>query len=135
MNDDIADILQRAGIRATSNRVIVLRTLMQSHFPLSLSEIETQLETFDKSSVSRVLNLLNDKNLVNCIEDGRGIAKYEYCRPDISQEDNLHVHFYCKNCQRVYCFEEIAIPSLRIPSGFKIEGANYMLKGLCPNCR
>lgn len=134
MNEEIADILQQSGIRATSNRIMVLRTIMDSPFPLGLSEIERKLETLDKSSVFRVLTLLLQKHVVHCIEDGRGISKYEFHCSSNGLED-MHVHFYCEACNKVFCFEDNNIPSISVPSGFLVKGANFMLKGICPDCQ
>lgn len=129
-------LLERAGIKPTSNRLLVLRALESSEMPLSLIELETKLETLERSSISRVLALLLENDVVHSFEDGRGVAKYEICRGETHcSHDDMHAHFFCEKCNRVYCFEEIAAPKINIPDEFQIRSINYMLKGICPNCK
>ena len=128
-------LLEKVGVKTTSNRILVLRKIIDSELPLSLVELETELETLDRSSVLRVLNILLDHNIVHAFEDGRGVSKYEICHGESHCTINdMHAHFYCEKCDRVYCFEEISAPHINIPDGFRIRSLNYMLKGICPKC-
>lgn len=128
-------LLEAAGIKPTANRLIVLRALMKSEAPLSLIELETLLETLDRSSISRVLSLLLERDVVHAFEDGRGVSKYEICHGESHcSADDMHAHFYCEMCNRVFCFEDISAPRINIPPGFQIRTVNFMLKGVCPEC-
>ncbi|MCM1111596.1 MAG: transcriptional repressor, partial [Clostridium sp.] len=132
--------LEMAGIKPTPNRVLVARELAASEAPLSLGELETRLETLEKSSILRVLNMLLDRHLLHALEDGRGVVKYELCHhdhrgdPDDEPDSDIHVHFYCERCNRVVCFEDIPVPHVDIPVGYDIRSVNFMLKGICPDC-
>lgn len=135
-SENIAAMLERAGIKATSNRILVLRAIMESEGPASLPELEASLETLDKSSIFRVLTLLEKNHVVHAVEDGRGIECYELCGgrgKDCIGE--IHAHFYCTECRRVYCLENVAAPAVPLPEGFRATSVNYMLKGICPSCR
>lgn len=135
MNTDPVYIMEHAGVKPTSNRLIVLRTLLRSKSPLSLVEIESLIDTLERSSILRVLNLFHTHDIVHSIEDGRGITKYEVCHGEhCCSVDDMHPHFYCESCNSVYCFEELHIPDIKIPDSFKVKSVNFMLKGLCPNC-
>ena len=129
------ELLDRAGIKPTSNRLIVIRALIDAKYPMSLIEMETEIETLDRSSILRVLNLLTENDVIHVFEDGRGVSKYEICHGEshCSIED-MHAHFYCEKCNRVYCFENISAPHINIPENFEIRSVNYMLKGVCPEC-
>lgn len=130
------ELLEKADVKPTSNRVLVLRTIMGSRQPMSLIELETALETMDRSSVLRVLNLLLDHHVIHAVEDGRGVSKYELCHGgDHCTVDDMHVHFYCEKCGRTICFEEISAPQIHIPEVYLVRSVNYMLKGVCPDCR
>lgn len=132
---EISKILDEADIRPTSNRLIVLKALAESSAPMSVGELEEQIDTLDKSSVFRVLTLLLEHHLVHAVEDGRGIVKYELCHATDSDHDSdMHVHFYCESCRRVYCFEDIPVPEITMPDGFEGRAVNYMVKGICPDC-
>lgn len=89
----------------------------------------------EKSSIFRVLNLLEEQHLLHGIEDGRGLTRYEVCRSDDHDEDDdTHPHFYCTECRRVFCIHSTHIPAVPLPEGFEASTVNYMIKGLCPSC-
>ena len=129
------EILNKGGVKPTANRVLVLRQLIGASHPMSLIELETALETMERSSVLRVLNLFLEKDIVHGFEDGRGVTKYEICHGESHCSlDDMHAHFYCEKCNRVYCFEDITASRINIPEAFEIHSVNYMLKGICPDC-
>lgn len=135
-NMDVEELLIEAGVRPTSNRILVAREIMKTHYPLSMTEIETNLESLEKSSVFRVLTLLLKKGVIHALEDGRGIVRYEMCgRSEGHRDEDMHVHFYCMECHHVYCFEDMPAPQVCTPDGFDVKSVNYMLKGICPKCR
>ena len=127
--------LQETGVKPTSNRLLVMQTLLTSELPVSLLELEAAIGTMERSSILRVLNLLVAHDAIHTIEDGRGVTKYELCGGEghCSIAD-MHVHFYCERCGRTYCFEEVAAPAIPLPPGFSTRSVNYMLKGICPGC-
>lgn len=133
---NIDEILHKAEIKPTANRLLVLQEIAAADYPLSLIELETRIEMLERSSILRVLNLLLDREVIHTIEDGRGVSKYELCHGESHcSVDDMHAHFYCEKCERTYCFEEIAAPHINIPAEFEIRSVNYMLKGRCPKCR
>ena len=132
-----AKLLANSGIKPTANRLLVLKTLLRASAPMSLVECETELQTLERSSIFRVLTLFVERCIVHSIEDGRGITKYEVCHCEghhDHDDDDLHAHFYCERCQRVFCFEDISIPRMPLPAGFEPRSVNFMIKGLCPDC-
>lgn len=137
MNSTEEDFLRRGGVKATSNRILVARTLLGASAPMSLAELDEAIGTMDRSSIFRVLNLLLEHGLVHGLEDGRGIAKYEPCHGGHDHSHaggDLHAHFYCEQCQRVICLEDVEVPVGPVPEGFEVRSVNYMVKGLCADC-
>ncbi|MDE6146091.1 MAG: transcriptional repressor [Muribaculaceae bacterium] len=135
MNKDIEDFLEHAGIKPTANRIIVTKALMGSDAPLSLTELETRLQTLEKSSVFRVLSQLLAHGAIHAIEDGRGIAKYEICHAgDACTPSHFHAHFYCERCQRTFCLDDVKVAEPELPAGFTAYSVNYMIKGICHDC-
>lgn len=135
MTQKITTILEEAGVRPTANRIIVLKALLESRAPISLIELEEQLQTLERSSILRVLSIFKKHSVVHAIEDGRGVVKYEMCHGDHSCSiDDMHPHFYCERCERVFCFDQLKIPTVDVPDAFVVHNINYMLKGLCPDC-
>lgn len=135
MNRESEQLLLNAGIKPTPNRLLVVNALHNAGVPMGLVEIETDLQTLDRSSILRVLTLLLNRQVIHTVEDGRGISKFEICHSHHTHDhDDMHVHFYCEKCRRTFCFEDVMAPRVPVPEGFQIKGLNYMLKGLCPQC-
>ena len=114
-NDSI--ILERKGVRPTANRILILRTMLAADHPVSLPELEDIMETMDKSSIFRVLNV--------------------FVKHHVAHEctlDDMHIHFYCEVCHRTFCFKTIHVPGIDLPGGFTVNSINYMAKGICPEC-
>jgi len=55
------------------------------------------------------------------------------CRCEDNHHIN-HIHFNCRVCGKTYCLEDYAIPVVTMPEGFKMEEAEYVVKGVCPSC-
>lgn len=135
-NEKLADILERAGVRPTANRIMILRSLMQADGPASMGELEARLDTVDKSGISRTLALLCARHLVHTFEDGHGVSRYELCHAgaDCDTDDDIHAHFFCQECGRVYCLDDVTVALPQLPDGFLPRSVNFMIKGVCADC-
>lgn len=121
----------------TAARILILQKLSEQTHPISLLELEAQLETLDKSTISRSLAILLEHHAVHAFEDGSGSMKYEICRSDTDTcfIENRHIHFYCEVCHKTYCMDPIKIPVVQLPEGFIMDTINYTVKGICPACK
>ena len=111
--------LKDKGVRPTAARILILQKLSEQTHPISLLELEAQLETLDKSTISRSLAILLEHHAVHAFEDGSGSMKYEICEV----------------CHKTYCMDNIKIPVVQLPEGFIIDTINYTVKGICPACK
>ena len=129
-------ILAGHGVKITANRILILRALMDAHAPLSMTELETRLETIDKSIISRTLAAFKEHHLVHHILSGDE-SRYELCHVhgDHGNNDDEHVHFFCEKCRRTFCLEELEIPAVAFPEGFEVSEINFVATGICPDCR
>lgn len=135
-NDNIEKRIEECGIRPTAVRLLVARTLSEANAPLSLLDIETKLDTAPKSTIFRTLSLFQQHHIVHTIEDGSGSLKYELCHcNDNHLHNEMHTHFYCEKCHRTYCLKETHIPHVELPDGFQMNSANYIIKGVCAECK
>ena len=135
MNEEIEIILQKAGIHATPVRFLVYKCLKESKRPVSLSDIEISLNTVDKSTISRTLNLFKTHHMVHSINDGSGSVKYEICKGrDEEDHEDMHVHFRCETCGETYCMNSVKIPQVKLPAGYHIHEINYIMSGICADC-
>ncbi|MGN0220692.1 MAG: Fur family transcriptional regulator [Prevotella sp.] len=134
--DRMNELFERHGVRPTPNRVLVWRQLNASWRPMSLAELEEQLQSLDRSSLFRVIMLFREKGMVHVIEDGSSSVRYELCHNTGKEAHNdHHPHFFCRQCRRTFCMDHLQMPDIELPEGYKIEGVNFVIKGLCPDCR
>ena len=121
---DYTETLTRHGIRPTAVRLLIYKTALRFHDTFSMSELEDALESVDKSTVFRTLLLFAARHLLHEIADGRPCGI-----------DELHCHFHCEACRKTFCLDYTHIPAVRYPAGFEVRQIDYLLKGLCPDCR
>lgn len=127
--------LELRRIKPTAVRLLVLKTMMRQKEAFSLLDLETELETVDKSTIYRTITLFLAHHLIHGIDDGSGSFKYAVCSDCCDCEvKDLHTHFYCEGCRRTFCLENIRIPVVALPPGFTVCGINYVVKGRCPAC-
>ena len=133
---ECTDLLTQHGIKPTANRSVVLRALAMAGRPMSLTELEYQILSIDKSGVFRALTLFRDHHLVHVIDDSDGLGvRYELCHSHgDGEDDDLHVHFFCERCHCTYCLEQTPVPPVDVPEGFVAASANYVVKGICAHC-
>lgn len=135
MNHSAEHKLNEKGVKPTVNRLLVYDTLEHCHSPQTLADLEVLLPTLDKSSISRVLNLFAENDIVHSFEDGRGVVNYELCREHgHCDHSDDHVHFYCVKCHRSFCLQNTDIHDIRLPQGFVAQGVSFVIKGLCDKC-
>ncbi|MBQ7420992.1 MAG: transcriptional repressor [Prevotella sp.] len=128
------ELLEGHGIRPTANRLLVLKALARADRPVSLGELEERTMTIDKSGIFRTVMLFREQKLVHTIEDTDGV-RYELCHAhDATTDDDQHVHFFCERCHRTFCIDNVPVPPVDLPAGYRPTGANYVLKGICPEC-
>lgn len=122
-------------VRPTANRELVLRLIASSDRAVSLSDLETGLETVDKSTIFRILTLFVEHGLLHAIEDGSGSVKYELCGGELGHTvQDMHPHFYCECCHKTFCMQSAHIPVVAVPKGYVVTSVNYVLKGVCGEC-
>ena len=136
MNEkQIEGLLEQHGIKLTANRILIAKIMSTLDYPISMKELETMLLTMDKSSIFRTLSLFKSHHLVHQMEDGNDIVRYELCHSlNKETDEDIHVHFYCEHCHRTFCLNEISVPQVNLPVGYRQTAVNYMIKGICPDC-
>lgn len=141
------NILQHYGVRPTAIRLLVWKQIAKTDHPFSLNDMELWLDTVDKSTLFRTLSLFEEHHLLHGIDDGSGQKKY--CRCDDSavcsqhhdgEHEHMHqgckhVHAFCVKCQRSFCIRTEQIPLVKMPDGFEVLDINYVVRGICPDCK
>ncbi|MDR1645800.1 MAG: transcriptional repressor [Tannerellaceae bacterium] len=133
--DDYENRLEARGIKPTAIRLLVFKVMLEHPQAFSLLDLESKLETVDKSTLFRTISLFHEKRLIHSIDDGSGSIKYSVCNSHCTCSlSDLHVHFYCTRCKKTFCLEKLSIPKVQLPDGFLPQSVNFVLKGLCRHC-
>ena len=134
-NKELENRMLERDIRPTAVRLLVLREMLLTNQAYSLLDLETKLDTVDKSTLYRTIVHFHEQLLIHSIDDGSGSIKYSVCKRgcDCSLRAS-HVHFSCDLCKRTFCLEQIAIPKVELPLGFEYDSANFVFKGTCDRC-
>ncbi len=131
--------LASAGYRRGGARNAVVELLEQQRCALTAQEIDDRLRAEGRSvgraSVYRILELLSELRLVQRIDVGQGVARYERHQPD----GDHHHHLVCDHCGRIAPFEdpalEQAIERVSRRLSFAVDDHDVVLHGACGDCR
>ena len=136
MKGEINKIFEQKNIKPTAIRQLVYMVFEKQKNALNLYEIEQQLDNVERSTIFRTLKTFQDHKLVHSIDDGTGAVKYALCDDDCTcKPTDLHIHFLCRLCEQTHCLKDTPVPKLELPKGFYFESANFVVKGICINCR
>lgn len=87
------------------------------------------------ASVYRVLDELLDLQLVQRVEAGDGVARYEVVAPG----GQHHHHLVCASCGRLEPFEDAGLEQALVRAatavGYDMDGHEVVLRGRCADCR
>lgn len=131
--------VRRAGHRSGGARMAVIESLAGQDCCRSAQEIFDQLRADERrvgiASVYRVLDLLVSLGLVQRLDLGGGVSRFEPALPG----GEHHHHLVCVSCGDVFPFEdpalEAALEATALRSAFTVEGHDVVLRGRCARCR
>lgn len=131
--------VSRAGHRAGGARQAVIESLAAQECCRSAQDIFDQLKADNRrvgiASVYRVLDLLVSLGLVQRLDLGGGVSRFEPALPG----GEHHHHLVCVGCGDVHPFEdpalERALDEAARRSHFTVEGHDVVLRGRCTECR
>jgi Fur family transcriptional regulator, ferric uptake regulator len=131
--------LREAGFRAGGARAAVLDLMSKQDCCASAQEIHDDLRRSDRSvgiaSVYRVLDVLSDLGLVQRVDVGDGVTRFEPASPG----GDHHHHVVCDDCGKVEPFSdpslERAIASASGRLGYNVDAHEVVLRGECGDCR
>ncbi len=131
-------ILSASKLRLTTSRSSILGLFLNNSHTLSYADIEKAVgSSFDRVTIYRTIKSFVDKGVVHKVLDDTGGLKYglcsEYCSNVQHQHD--HVHFKCSSCGQTSCLDEVGIPAIHLPNGYKPKEVNLLVHGVCGNCR
>ena len=130
--------LQGDGYRNGLARRAVVELLGRQDCCLTAQEIFDALRADGRkvgiASIYRVLELLTEKGLLQRVDFGAGVARFE---PAHSSGEHHH-HLVCSNCGRVEAFEdeelERALHKVEKRTGYSVAGHDVVLRGAGGSC-
>jgi Fur family ferric uptake transcriptional regulator len=137
--DEAHSRLQGAGQRMGAARAAVIEYLDEQQCCRGAQEIHEALAgrgaTVGLASVYRTLDGLVEQGLLQRVDFGDGIARYEPVR---AGHDHHH-HLVCDGCGKVETFHaaplERAIEAIVRATGYDVTSHDVVLRGACADCK
>lgn len=128
----------REGFRAGGARSAVVELLAQQDCCLSAQEIFDRLRSDGRkvgiASVYRVIDQLLQMQLVQRVDVGGGVSRFEAAHPG----GEHHHHLVCDDCGRVVAFEdaklERELDRVGRSLGARVAAHDLVLHGACADC-
>lgn len=137
MKDLTNEILRSNNMSVTESRRQILNMFMQNRGgALRHADIERALDTLDRVTIYRTLQVFCEKGIIHSIPTTDGAMRYALCHGRCSegQHHDHHVHFVCSICGATKCLEEVHIPFVRLPQGYRADNVEMVINGVCDTC-
>ena len=121
-------------VRRTKSVEVLLDEFQKTSGAISAIELIDRLSSsFNKTTIYRVLDRLEDDGIVHSFLGKSGIKWYAKCVGcSESGHIDIHPHFQCLDCGKVECLPvDITIP--KIPNR-QITTSQILLQGKCEDC-
>jgi Fur family transcriptional regulator, ferric uptake regulator len=131
--------LATAGFRRGGARDAVVGYLGRQHCCLSAQDIHDGLRSdgvrVGIASVYRVLDTLAELRLVQRVDFGDGVSRYE----PVEADGHHHHHLVCAECGKVEAFEddrlESSLTDIASRLGYAMNAHEVVIRGACATCR
>lgn len=132
MYSGYSSYLEERGVRASSQRILMLEYLDNNHIHPTADKIyldlSSKLPTISKATVYNNLKLFQEKGIIKEVNIDNNEAHY-----DIVVED--HAHFVCNKCGKIV---DLPVDELKVDTGgienYEIISQDVFLKGICAEC-
>jgi Fur family transcriptional regulator, ferric uptake regulator len=136
-SQDLAELLQRKGVRPTARRLEVLAELARERDDATAQQLWARLREREPrtglATVYRTLALLSEHGVVDVLSHHGTEVCYRLCT------DAHHHHLLCTSCHRVVEVEECDLGDwlerVAARHGFVATEHRIEIAGLCPDCR
>jgi Fur family ferric uptake transcriptional regulator len=135
--EEALSILKEHRLSVTGVRKRILEAFLRSGEGLAHNDLEAQGGgQMDRVTVYRTLQAFLEKGIIHTIPTADNSVKYalcsEACRDGHHHDD--HVHFICEVCGRTTCINEVHVPRIQLPRGYRIGQMSMVVSGTCPSC-
>ncbi len=126
------DILREKGLKKSAQRIAIISILQDKQIPLTESDIKEEMgDMYDRITFYRTMQVLLENDIIHRITVDNVTVKYALN----NAKNHNHIHFYCKICHSVICFEDIPLQRYRLPEDFEQEECEVLIKGVCDKCK
>lgn len=134
--ENLKSILKKHNLRITDCRLDVMDCFLNEKSALSQGDLENRFTRYDRVTLYRTLNSFLDSGILHKIPNELGTATYGLCHETCSphQHDHDHIHFKCNSCGQIECIDDKTVPQVSVPPGYKVEGINLIVDGICAIC-
>ena len=111
---------------------------LDSEGALAHADIEKNIgNEFDRVTVYRTLQTFFENGIIHQIPTTDNTVLYALCKEscEAGHHHDEHVHFICNRCDKTICLDEITVPTVKLPKGFKPIQKAMIVKGICTECR
>jgi Fur family transcriptional regulator, peroxide stress response regulator len=134
--DQFLEICRRQGVKATHQRVEILRELAGSEehpdAETILTRVRQRIPTISVDTIYRTLRLFEDRGVIARVGSMRERARFD-------ANTDQHHHFVCTECGMIGDFYSDEMDQLPVPrevSGMgSVEGVYVELRGICRTCK
>lgn len=135
MIQEAYDRLERCGIRPSAQRLAIMDYLLTHYTHPTVEEVYQgicgDIKTLSRTTVYNTLRLFAEHSAARMIT----IDEHRVC---YDGEVRPHVHFYCRECGRVYDLYDEPAPALNGPrriGGHLVDDMQLYYRGICQHCQ
>ena len=132
---DPAELLRKHGLPVTAQRLAVLRAVSARPHGTAdalAEEVRADIGTISRQGVYDALAILTEKGLIRRIQPAKSPARYE------DRVGDNHHHLICRTCGMTHDVDcavgQTPCLNASSDSGFKIDEAEVIYWGTCPDC-
>lgn len=134
MNQQAYDRLVKSGLRPSHQRLAIMDYLLTHRTHPTVEEVYQgtvgEIPTMSRTTVYNTLRLFSEHRAAQMIT----IDEHRVC---YDGDIRPHVHFFCRQCGRVFDLFDEKAPELsgpKIIDGHHIDEAQLYYKGICRDC-
>lgn len=132
---DFSELLREHGLSVTAQRLAVMRAVSVCPHATAdeiAGDVRAQIGAISRQAVYDALGLLVEKGLIRRIQPAGSPARYE------DRVGDNHHHLICRRCGTTVDVDcavgETPCLSAADDSGFRIDEAEVIYWGVCPDC-
>jgi Fur family ferric uptake transcriptional regulator len=135
--DVVIGMLRASRLSVTASRRRILELFLEKDSALSHHDLEAGISgSFDRVTVYRTLQTFLEKGLIHSVPSSDNVVRYALCKDACVEghHHDDHVHFVCDACGATTCIDEVSIPSIRLPRGYRVRQIGMVVNGTCGRC-